>query len=289
MPVGKAGHPEEHFPFEDLVKTEFYNDWLRPIGDYGTASGIVLHRDPSRLLILSGNVRLKEAEAIRVPLARLLDLLAPHISRAFELMRHLPGDQLAQDYRTTSELASEPVFFVDKRGCAIYSNSNAQALRLGNRVMNFQKNGQLIFLDGTAHTAFESALKSVVEQKYRQLKGDFDVRATDGTIYKATLAPLRPRASGEPAVFDQIFDDLPVALLLMRPPKTQNENSVIALKFGLTSTELALAHTIARGISPREAAELRGVSINTVRTQLKSIYSKTGLHRQTQLAAIFRR
>jgi DNA-binding CsgD family transcriptional regulator len=37
------------------------------------------------------------------------------------------------------------------------------------------------------------------------------------------------------------------------------------------------------GLSPKEAAEQFEVSANTVRSQLKAIYLKTGVHRQVDL------
>jgi DNA-binding CsgD family transcriptional regulator len=56
----------------------------------------------------------------------------------------------------------------------------------------------------------------------------------------------------------------------------------------LTPVENQIAHAIARGDSPREIAECRGVSVLTVRTQIKSIYSKTGAHSRVRLALLAR-
>lgn len=288
MPVGKAGHPEDHLPYQDYIQSEFYNDWMKPLGDYGTASGIVLHRDLSRFLILSGNVRLKEADAIRMPLAHLLDMLAPHISRSFKMMRHLPGELAGQDYRSSAELAVDPLYFIDRRGCVTYSNGPGDTLTLAETLLRVGRDGRLHWLDLAADGAFGQALGAVVEKNYGRLHGEFSARATDGRVFSATLAPLRPRARAEPSVFDQIFEDLPVAVLLLRAPKIQTAAAGFAREFGLTATELALAQAIASGLSPQDVADRRGVSINTVRTQLKSVYSKTGLHRQSQLAAMFR-
>ncbi|UDL87334.1 hypothetical protein LGH82_19295 [Mesorhizobium sp. PAMC28654] len=37
MQVGKAGHPEHDLSQDQLLKSEFYNDWLKPLGGYSTA------------------------------------------------------------------------------------------------------------------------------------------------------------------------------------------------------------------------------------------------------------
>lgn len=287
MQIGKAGHPEDHLPHEDYVKSEFYNDWMRPLGNYGTASGIVLHRDADRFLILSGNVRLEEADSIRMPLAHLLDMLAPHISRSFEMMRHLPPDLLAQDYRATMELSAEPIYFIDRRGLLVHTNTLGNDLRLKRTVLHQQKDGRIELFDPRADVALSKALRAIAETKFQLLEGEFQVKGADGTQFSATVAPLRTRAGTEPAVFDQIFEDLPIAILLLRKSQVQTNTGGMAREFGLTATEVALAQAIANGRSPKEVADHRGVSINTVRTQLKSVYSKTGLHRQSQLAGLF--
>jgi DNA-binding CsgD family transcriptional regulator len=53
--------------------------------------------------------------------------------------------------------------------------------------------------------------------------------------------------------------------------------------YGLTHAEVQIALAIADGETPKAYAERRGISKNTVATQLKSAFSKTGLKRQSEL------
>jgi DNA-binding CsgD family transcriptional regulator len=55
--------------------------------------------------------------------------------------------------------------------------------------------------------------------------------------------------------------------------------------FGLTSAEARVTLRLAAGLSLHEIADDSGVSINTVRAQLRSIYAKTGVTKQSQLVA----
>jgi PAS domain S-box-containing protein len=57
--------------------------------------------------------------------------------------------------------------------------------------------------------------------------------------------------------------------------------------FQLTPAETALAIQLANGLSLEEAAEVLGIKRNTVRAHLRSIFSKTGVRRQTELVRIF--
>jgi len=59
--------------------------------------------------------------------------------------------------------------------------------------------------------------------------------------------------------------------------------------FGLTGTEARLAAHLADGGSVAGYAELFDVSVGTVRSQLKSIFAKTGVNRQSALAAMIPR
>ena len=54
----------------------------------------------------------------------------------------------------------------------------------------------------------------------------------------------------------------------------------------LTAAEAKLAGIIAEGATIDAAAKARGVSRETIRTQLKAIFSKTGTNRQTELVRL---
>ncbi|MGV8805917.1 MAG: helix-turn-helix transcriptional regulator [Polaromonas sp.] len=57
--------------------------------------------------------------------------------------------------------------------------------------------------------------------------------------------------------------------------------------FHLTPAETALAIQLANGLSLEEAAEVLNIKRNTARAHLRSIFSKTGVRRQTELVRIF--
>jgi DNA-binding CsgD family transcriptional regulator len=61
---------------------------------------------------------------------------------------------------------------------------------------------------------------------------------------------------------------------------------VLADLFGLTLAESRLAECLIQGISPTQYAAQQGLSQNTVRNQLKSIFEKTGVRRQSDLVSL---
>lgn len=53
--------------------------------------------------------------------------------------------------------------------------------------------------------------------------------------------------------------------------------------FGLTDAEAQITVQLATGASLETIAEARGVSVDTVRAQVRSVFKKTGIHRQGEL------
>ena len=102
------------------------------------------------------------------------------------------------------------------------------------------------------------------------------------TLYPSVIARLRAAAeAGNPHVTKavNIFADV----------SRQAEASHLArcsARFDLTLAQARLALFLAEGGTIGEYAEATGVKISTVRTHLKSIFAKTGVNRQTELAIL---
>ncbi|MDQ3776088.1 MAG: helix-turn-helix transcriptional regulator [Pseudomonadota bacterium] len=59
--------------------------------------------------------------------------------------------------------------------------------------------------------------------------------------------------------------------------------------YGLTAAESRLVAALARGDTPKAAAQRFHVTDNTIRTQLKSVLAKTGVRRQVELVLLVSR
>ncbi|MFJ7353699.1 helix-turn-helix transcriptional regulator [Phyllobacterium sp. NPDC097923] len=282
-PVGQTFHSEEFCDRNALIKTEFYNDFLRT-QDIVAASGVILKRNAGRLLILSGNMRGKQAEYLQASVSNIFNLLGSHIARSFEIMRSVPSLVQNEDYRSALEGTTGAIFFIDRLGGVIHSNQAIAAVPQATTVFRIERSGRLKLLDEQADIMLQSALGAIVRTDYRRLKGTFAVKSRNGSALRATVAPLS-RNTIE-TVFDRVFEDIPVALLILHPVSSEPDASALQ-GYGLTPAETALAHAIARGISPLEYADTKKISVQTVRTQLKAIFLKTETRRQSQIAALF--
>ena len=68
-------------------------------------------------------------------------------------------------------------------------------------------------------------------------------------------------------------------------PEMMNElsESVLHHFYQLTHAEAALAQAVYDGLTLPEASKQLGISVNTTRTQLRSIFKKVGVHSQAAL------
>ncbi|HWC64065.1 MAG TPA: helix-turn-helix transcriptional regulator [Rhizomicrobium sp.] len=76
----------------------------------------------------------------------------------------------------------------------------------------------------------------------------------------------------------------------MRAHRDKNRQSLaLHAKHALTPAESRVALALARGAKPADIAAAHGVTVSTVRSQLKAIFRKTGTCSQAQLVAwVFR-
>jgi DNA-binding CsgD family transcriptional regulator len=76
--------------------------------------------------------------------------------------------------------------------------------------------------------------------------------------------------------------------VFIRDPERKSQPSLELVKqlFDLTPAEARLALLLADGLTLDEAAEALEIRKNTIRAHLRSIFSKTGVKRQTTLVTL---
>lgn len=280
MQIGKAGVPEAFLDRETLFQTEYYNDWLGLMG-IGTAAGIVLHRDSSRFLILSSNLRIKDEDRLRPPLMQMFDLLAPHITRSFAMSRRLALGEGVQAHWRMAETSPHAVMLLDRHRRVVEANARATRLLEAGTILTRERSGAIDFVDAGARAALDAALGAITAHRLVHFEGDF-------TAGKQAVSVIPLQRAGPPSspVY-QLFDDIPIALLVVQSP--QPTDTLFRVRYALTPAETALVSALAHGQSLAGYAEAKGLSVFTVRAQLKAVFAKTNVHRQGELVGLFLR
>lgn len=103
------------------------------------------------------------------------------------------------------------------------------------------------------------------------------LRRREGLPLIATMTPLVTAATGPLG-----------ALVLLQDPEATPRPAAAMLRqaFGLTAAETAVAQALVQGTAPRQIAEQRQVSLNTVRTLVARVLGKTGTRRQADLVRL---
>ncbi|MDW3687863.1 helix-turn-helix transcriptional regulator [Cupriavidus sp. CV2] len=82
----------------------------------------------------------------------------------------------------------------------------------------------------------------------------------------------------------------PVALVWVKQPEPDEGDGpdfeLLKAVYGLTQAECRIAELILQDLSPQECAQALGVTLATVRTQVRSLHAKCGCRRQTSLVRI---
>lgn len=115
------------------------------------------------------------------------------------------------------------------------------------------------------------------------------VRPSGKRPLQLVAVPLRVRERERPAMADAPSAAVSALCFISgHEHQTQDAYTVLPQIFGLTPAETRLAVNLLDGGSLREFAERQAISVNTARTQLTSLFAKTGTHRQGELVTVLR-
>jgi DNA-binding CsgD family transcriptional regulator len=267
---------EQMLPPKQLLRTEFYADFMRP-QDLHSGVGVTVMRDRRCNFMLSVlHAQTGEAEARSA--AALLGMLAPHLRQAFAYYRR----------NTVSSVMAAAVGALDAGIVVVtsekrvrWANAAGQHLLATGHPIGIDACGRLTAAYGGTREAIEAALCAA-------MRGE--------TPGKRTLA-VPPRTEGEPPArlslvvpaltsVEQYFAGPCVVLLVeMEAPARPAAEDVLRATFALTASEARLARALAEGVALADAAAAQGITRETARTQLKRIFTKMDVHRQAQLVA----
>ena len=273
---------------DDLVTAEeqahsgYYQEWLSEL-DIHHMLGAVFPAVDGAVGVM-GIHRPRAAERYGANDRRRAALLLPHLRRALQLGQRLSLSSVQNVALQALDQIAAGVIVLDGAGRVIHASGPAEAILQTNRELAV-KGGRLWCRQPALNERLQSQIRDALETAAGRPApaGAALAVAREGRApLTLTVAPLRPSATG-------LGDQRPCALVFVREPDTALAIEPLCELFGLTPAEGAVAADLARGLSLDHIARLRGVRIATVRSHLKQILSKTGTHRQAELAALLAR
>ncbi len=247
----------------------FHQEFLRP-RDAGNWEGMFLHRTPqsSHFLSLSSGWRDQdETTSYRAALAG----VQTHLQRALRLQARVDTlQQRAESADAALDALAAPVFLLDAQRVLLHANGAAVALM-----------------------AREPALRFA--QGRFMPPGIADAQAWQAACDRGALVVVRPTHATWPLVltlvpvpaWTRIAGATQQPMTLMLGPGAASPEAArhrLGLIFALTPAEADVCLRLCgEGLTPQACAEVRGVSIGTIRSQIKIIFLKTGVTRMLDL------
>ena len=180
------------------------------------------------------------------------------------------------------DMLDSALVIVDEAGRVEYRSRAASALLL-------RSHGGLTFVDGRL-SARSRRLREALDRATRRACAE--LQASGLCLSQAGSPPERwLRLVVAPIYFGAAVGGVSRAavwILNTEAPAVPREELLGAL-FGLSRAEARLAICLLMGRSAAECARAAGVGVATIRSQLHSIFSKTGVRRQAQLVALLSR
>lgn len=260
----------------ELLRTEMYNDYLAPRD---------LHEGLRLALSVSGGwvqdislIRSWSAGAFdRRELAAAAALL-PHLQRAAAVAERL---READAVRTAGLVALDAVrhacVVLDAAGKPTFMNRAAEILFARSKELRLGPRGI-----GSPDPATSRALAGLLARAGSHegpVAGHLRVARGEGV---PSLLLLAMPVAGRREAF-ALRASATILLISQSDTDTAGTRDQLAAVFGLTGAETALAADLLAGLSVSEIADRSGRSVNTIRTHLARLMSKTGTTRQSGL------
>jgi len=262
----------DYWTEEELEQNDIYRDFFYP-RDLGWSAGTGLIMPTGDHIVISVE-RNHERGPIEDAHIETLNALRPHIARASMIAARM-GLQTATTAKDAFAKLSIPTILLDLDGAGIECSDEME--KLSGSLM-WGANDRLVLKDADANDMLQTALASLDKRSAVQ---SFAVKNEEGRpTHVAHLVPISGSAHD---VFAKGY-----AVLVLNPLDQKTRPSVDLLRslFDLTAAEASVARELGAGLSVEAIAEQGGVSINTVRTQVRRIMEKTGGKRLPEVVSL---
>lgn len=262
---------------ERYRKSEFYTDFARPAGQNHMLLGAVGDRDHTTVGFFRETIEFSDRD--KYTLATLL----PHLQRAIQLSQRLrkaemdarvgyaafesiPGAALVVDAELNVLFANSTAeCTLSRRGLPIAIKSASHADHSPRLVINARdKSAQLrSFVENAAHGGSGGALRL-------ELDSGEDDRIDQLAVF---VSPQPPQFAAQPVEFGETA---PVMILITELSRqSAPKPSLLSDLFGLSIAEGAVALALLGGQTAETVARERDVSLETVRSQIRTVLRKT--------------
>jgi DNA-binding CsgD family transcriptional regulator len=264
----------------DLPRSDFYQDIIRPMNGHHAAfffspltqfsvGSCVICRPPQM-----GDYDLPELQCMR--------LLAPHIESVLRLRQRL--EQAEAEVRQSLSVLNHMdigVILLDRTGLTHFVNRYAETLLQERDGLSYDRMGLNAATAGATRQLRQLITMAAQPEKYAK-EASLRVCLPRPSMRRPLVLRAVPLSRTAAEAFGSAAAE--VIVFIHDPHRAGHmDEPILIAAFGLTEREADVAALLAQGCDLAMIAEVLAISIGTVRSHLKHVFSKTGTSRQGEL------
>lgn len=260
------------YTHDELEADESYHGFFRPNG-LGWAAGTFVNIPTGDVAVFSIERAHDLGPVIQTELDA-LDELRPHLSRAALLSIRLERERVRSAVQLLEALGL-PATAVTASGQVVVANT---AFSMASEHLTIGAYDRLMFKSPAAEGRVRDVLAGI--RSSGRGGSSLPLRSSSGDASVLHIVPVRRAVHDIMGRSDAFIIVTPVAA------KGAPDAALIAGLFDLSDSEARVAAQVSQGMTIDAIALRQGVSRETIRSHLKSVFIKLGVHRQAELVAV---
>jgi DNA-binding CsgD family transcriptional regulator/PAS domain-containing protein len=287
LPEGRAVTMHDFVDADELERSEYFQKWLVPM-DMVYAIGVDM-RDSARYHVRLRICRPRKAGNFSAKDCAFVEMFVPHLKTAIHLFSELDVVRTGRNiYAEAMDQLTLATIVLDENGRVLHANRLAESI-LAQRDGITRANDMLQLSNREDAKRFRELHARAVDAQRTSRSGLVEVMRIRRPSGQPDIGVVvRPASSSVDGHDERLTASVAVFLSAETEdsPERAPPSEVIQKLFGLTPKEASLALRLAGGDSLQQAARTLGISTNTARAHLRSIFAKTGVDRQAKLVRV---
>lgn len=274
--------------YDKFRTSEFYNGFMNPQKLHYLASGRVERMPCGNGFINISLGNNKTLGHITNESAALLRALLPHLHKAIKINNKLATTnqyplQLEQLYKQKNA----GVMLVDNQAQLIFSNKIAKNI-IQQEDSLLIKGGALTTTNSNLNIKLHKAIKKISLENTNLCDAVESITIKPTASQHTMTIVILPFSRYAASMVNEHFKNKASAMVLIfeEVPKVNFSAPLLSSLYNLTTSESRVVNDLVNGLSVKQIANKSGVSELTLRVQIKSIFRKTKVNRQTDLVSL---
>lgn len=291
MPSMRVSRMWEYLPVDALRRTPMYEQVFRPM--HGGVAAMFTWREAGALFVVNVCRDAERGATFSDPDVALLQKALPHLRNAVRIRDQLAQSaQMRREAHEALEAISTGVLVLDAMGRIRFANRAARSIVADDDTLRMT-GGRLQAIEQTRDVHLQIMLRAAATiplggWRHPQRRSRTSPELGSSRMVIERTSPRRPlHLTALPATRMLSRDDVSEGSVVVLIDDPDREVAVrtesLAAAHDLTARERDVVCGLVRGFPLDAVAATLGVTVGTARQYLKSVFAKTGVHRQAEL------